>query len=106
MDLPKKNWIAGFLVLLVVAIWIRGILVKPIRSHQPSAPKNNSEPKLENPTVIPASTKSQFAEWGGNPFEVERRHGQSSAAVGEPIRYQVSGIVWDPQSPSAIVNER
>ena len=47
----------------------------------------------------PASPKSSFEEWGENPFVIER--GQVIEDASGPA---LSGIMWDPANPVAIIN--
>ena len=51
-----------------------------------------------------------FAEegWGESPFLIERNAPQSPDLPGQPREQEVrlQGILWDPEAPTAIVNNR
>jgi len=57
--------------------------------------------------VASSDQPSRFhnAPWGDNPFLIERRIALPAEAAGptDPI---LSGILWDPEFPSAVVNSR
>ena len=106
MDPHKKKIIAGILLGLVILVWIRGLMIHP--KHSQLAPSTvNTE---ATPAVVPSnrtpSEISRFSDWGGNPFEVERHPLRDTSSSSNPTRFLVSGILWDPKTPSAIINNQ
>ena len=47
-------------------------------------------------------------DWGESPFLIERNAPRSSELPAQPAEQEVrlQGILWDPQAPTAIVNNR
>ena len=107
----RKRWLIGILVFTAVALWIRGLTIRPTHSVSQPTPVPLSLSKSDH-TVRPEPVEghsrriSTSAEWGGNPFEKDRSKTPIVTAVSEPADYRLSGIIWDPKAPSAIVNNR
>ena len=98
--------VLGVLLLLV---WGRVFFGKPPRpAHNPLAAAASS-PKAEiHPLPVQKVSKpAPNSEWGGSPFEMDRKASTSSSSdvpLVSSDRPSVSGILWDPRSPSAVVN--
>ena len=103
----------AFLIGGVAVVWVRGLTVRPVRMS-PAAGRNVSAPEgiqkgfsERNPDLktAQAPVSSRYPDWGGNPFLVDHSISSESGS-GAPAGYAVSGILWDPQVPSAVVNGR
>lgn len=108
MDNPRKQFIVlSILGVLVAASWIHGLTAKPSHSGRLKAVQaSRLEAQAAGPAV-PEPLKSRYPQWGGNPFEIERKSLNNSAPDSSPraaASHVVSGILWDPQTPSAIVD--
>ena len=109
MEPKKQRLVAVILGVLVVIIWVRGLTVKPNRSHRGASPalSRSIARDLQTTKQISQPAVSRFTDWGGNPFEVERRSNSPTPQPGaSPSSYVLSGILWDSKSPSAIINGR
>ena len=106
MVAPKQRWILSVLGILVVAVWVRGLAGRPARSGTPASPGRAEEPVTRaTAEAKPQPIQSRSAEWGGNPFEVDHRP-LAAAPTKQSEGYVVTGILWDPERPSAIINNR
>ena len=60
--------------------------------------------------AVGGSAAAVFAEegWGESPFLIERNAPQSPDLPGQPREQEVrlQGILWDPEAPTAILNNR
>ena len=111
MSSEKQRVILGVLGVLVAAVWVRGLTARPVRLARPapveglnlsSAPTVNTFASSRSPKIL---TASSHTEWGRNPFVVAPAPAaaQEKAAKKEHI---LGGVLWDPQSPSAVLNNR
>ncbi|MBI3318819.1 MAG: hypothetical protein HYZ90_06755 [Candidatus Omnitrophica bacterium] len=102
----KKIWLMAGLSLLAVVVWVRGLTSRPSSGGGVSLPAPSGVP-VEEKTQESASFP-EGGEWGGNPFDLERRTVAPpvSPVGGEEPSHVASGILWDPKSPSAIVDNR
>ncbi len=100
MDLRKSPWAAGGLLVVGIALLLHGLIVRP----HPSLPRPTLAPAAPRPAApASAQSSSRFPDWGASPFLVERGSAPSGTAA-MPSARVLSGILWDPQSPSAIVD--
>ena len=100
MDLRKSPWAAGGLLVVGLLFLLHGALARP----HPLTTRPSSRSTIPMPAVpAPARSPSRFADWGVSPFLVERGSSPSGTAAMPSARI-LSGILWDPQSPSAIVD--
>lgn len=111
MSSEKQKVILWVLGVLVMVIWVRGLTVKPVRSGEPSPAQGLSLSSSEvspSPAAWVAVTRSvvsaSHTEWGRNPFVVAPAPPAQEKA-GSP-RHVLGGILWDTQSPSAVLNNR
>ena len=100
MDRDKQNAILlGGVVLIVAAIWVRGLTVPVGRRQAPSGivtPAAGSRP-IGAPV---ARGRTTFSGWGRNPFTL-------AGELTEGVRGLVlEGIVWDEERPLAVINDR
>ena len=116
METRKQLLIAGVLMVVVVIVWIWALTTKPIRPGRAVISKGDSQsmsrgievqpPESMSPEVHPPFT-SRYAEWGDSPFQVERHTARVSLVGGvRSQEYILSGILWDPKTPSAIVDQQ
>lgn len=116
MDPKRQRRVAAILVGVAALIWVWGLMAK--RPHPKTAASSISlehrAPNVPGPTgagkhPIPRMRVSRYTDWGGNPFEMERHTPAptpASTSAAAPLSYVVSGILWDAQTPSAVVNGR
>ena len=112
MDPKRQRLVAGVLVMSGILVWVWGLTAKPSRSKRsasqrsPAVAQPEARPSAQRP-VASSDQPSRFhnAPWGDNPFLIERRIALPAEAAGptDPI---LSGILWDPEFPSAVVNSR
>ena len=102
MDLRKSPWVAGGLLGVGLLLVVRGLIAP---THPAAARPSRPAPEVPPPTAsaVPRPS-SQSADWGINPFLVERGSAPRGAAT--PGGRVLSGILWDADSPSAIVDNR
>ena len=104
---PKQKIILGVLGLLLIVIWVRAL-----------APRRPAPPAISpaNPIPLPAAPRGNAAgpgadvpeSWGENPFLADRG-ARGPAVTEEPSSKDLivlNGILWDPRTPSAILNNR
>ncbi len=92
--------------ILVVVVWVRGLTAPPAHSRRPAplAQAVRSAPVPDAPT--PSSQKVvSDAPWGVDPF-LEERQAAAPAETGKRYGPTLGGILWDPKTPSAVVNGR
>jgi len=99
MDPRRQRWIAGGLGVLALLVWVR-----PGRSRPP-VPHGRAQAMVERPSPSSVSPPrvSRYPEWGDNPFLIQRG---STPTPTTPAGRVLSGILWDPETPVAIVNGR
>ncbi len=89
----------------VVAVWVRGLTIDPVRSRRVSdtALKTVSGTGLRPEPDTYTPQRSRHTDWGDNPFLIERKSAEAVDPDGsrEPV---VSGILWDSQAPSAVID--
>ncbi len=77
--------------------WFLGLVVVALVETVAAAPAPSSEkPSAEQ-------SQSRYSEWGENPFIIDRHGGQSSVEAA-PVGPTLSGILWDPSNPCAVIN--
>lgn len=106
----RQRWALIVLGILVALVWIRGLTVRPVRSHRAAPLKSKVfEPAPVNSEPTPVSRSpaipSRSEEWGDNPFLMERRLPTEPVNIGAKGQ-TLAGILWDPKNPSAIVDNR
>ncbi|MBI3332826.1 MAG: hypothetical protein HYZ93_01905 [Candidatus Omnitrophica bacterium] len=109
MDSPsRQRLILGLLGGLVAVTWTYGLLATPARSKRPAAaaPQRSQTQEPKSEISRPQALRSRYAEWGVNPFEMERRTSAPTSPAGERAGHWVKGILWDANVPSAIVDGR
>ncbi len=110
MDPKKERWAAGILVALGVIVWMWGLTARPVQAPRPpGSPSAAPLPVQSRPlqAAAAASRQSRYSDWGDNPFVADRRKAAvSTTASAGPRGLVLSGILWDPEVPSAIVNGR
>ena len=112
MGIDKKQaWILGLLGIILLAVWIRAFTVRPVPSHRPAAqkglaPRQSSEAVPVDSPSSPARVR--FQDWADSPFLMDREQPQDGEPISAtaPGEYSLSGILWDPRAPSAIVDNR
>jgi len=131
--MPKKQFL--FLIvlgILVVLSWVWGLTAKPIRSRAGKSSTLSSEPlwvassnrallsrtahggkatpsfpaSKEQTGKIDEGLTADPSEWGENPFLMERRTTSTDSGEESPQGLVLGGVLWDPQTPSAVVNNR
>lgn len=106
MDPKKQRLILGILMAVAIIVWIRNLTVKPVRSHRPASVSPTVLPSPSSVAPVPSSPQmSRYTEWGGNPFEIERRTTPTLSAT-TPGGHTLSGILWDPKAPSAVIDNQ
>lgn len=108
---PEKRRVvlAGFLGVVGVVVLVRGLTAKPVHSRMAAKQVAPSQAKAipsarAAPRPQTETTADPSAEWGENPFIIER---ESAALTSTGPKVPVcSGILWDPQVPSAIMDNR
>lgn len=106
----KEKIILASLGVLILIVWVPALFSgskggptrqKQQQARSPSAP---SQPvaQAEGPTDLPG--------WGENPFTADRGNSVTGPTPvvlkGGSTSYFLSGILWDPQAPSAIINNQ
>ena len=107
----RQAWILGFLGVVLLVVWIRAFNVHPVHLHRA---KGARAPTFQQPSKAPPAvpadspTGSYAQEWGESPFLMDRDHRRTAGPISEmdPEQYLLEGILWDPQAPSAIVNNQ
>lgn len=104
MNRPQKR-ILAVLGVLAVFVWIRALT--PVRSTR-------SAGSVPRPMAVAVQTVSSPPltevpdRWGDSPFLMDR--GPKGTAAPETVSgkdsYVLNGILWDPRTPSAILNNR
>ncbi len=111
----REKWILAILAVAVVAVWSRALTVKPQRKTQelrPAAAAGGSRTTAFGPAVPPSLPPADAPQgWGASPFLIERGQTRVSTVLipvetGQPESYSLNGILWDPQMPTAVVNNR
>ncbi len=114
---PKQRWIMGILGVLVVVVWARGLTARPVHAVRPGHGVHPSALRLRSGQASaqderrvegrgrPSLNNSRFTEWGGNPFEKDHKK-PAVSILKEPVDDLLTGILWDSNTPSAIVNNR
>ena len=109
----RQKWVLGILGIVLVTVWARAFTFGPVHSARRSGQKvpSSLQPTELGPSVpVPsvASTDTSSEGWGDSPFLMERGQHQTGKLISEatPEEYLLNGILWDPQAPSAIVNNR
>ncbi len=108
----KQKVVLAVLGLTVVVVWVPALRAPSGRSASPQP----GTPGLEVAALVPEeplqaiSTAVEFpADWKDSPFLIERSPaptGDSGERVRTPADAVLSGILWDSQKPSAVVNNR
>jgi len=102
----KQRWILSILGILVVVVWVRGLTAPPTRSRRPAPLAQVSRPAPVPDSTTPSSRKViSDAPWGVNPF-LEERQAATPAETGKQYGPVLGGVLWDPKTPSAVVNGR
>lgn len=110
MELRKgQGWILGLLAVLVLLVWVRALTPRRTDTSRlqsvglPQAERAVSAVPIPTDPFLPSG-------WGENPFLSERSQQRSADPVGissnAPQGFLLQGILWDPASPSAVVNNR
>ena len=109
----RQRWVLGILGIVLVTVWIRAFTFGPVHSARRSGQKVPSSLQLPEvapsvPAISTSSTDTSSEGWGDSPFLMERGQHQAGGPSSEatPEEYLLNGILWDPQAPSAIVNNR
>ena len=102
----KQGWILGVLGVVLCVVWARAFTAGPARSRKPARQgQSDFQPKTD--ASPPISSATRYESWAESPFLTDRSQrpvgGVSEAAPSELI---LNGILWDPNAPSAIVNNR
>lgn len=108
----KQKIILAILGVTMVVVWTRALRAP---SGRPSSPQPGAGvPEVaallpeEPPQAVPAAAEFP-AGWKDNPFLIERSAaptGDLSGGVRTPADAVLTGILWDPNRPSAVVNNR
>ena len=112
MGIDKKQaWILGLLGIILLAVWIRAFTVRPVHSHNPAGPKVSNPrqpPEAVSAGSASSSAGAHFQDWADSPFLMDRGQPQDGEPISAttPGEYSLSGILWDPRAPSAIVDNR
>ncbi len=111
----KQKIILVVLGLTLAIVWGRAITLQPVygKNRQKINPQTSAP---SAPTSIRAASKqAPFDDWARNPFISEEgslsesaAHGQSSPKKQAPnsSALHLEGILWDPKSPAAVVNDQ
>ena len=105
----KKNIriiILIFLVVIMVFVWASNFKTmrrRKIYRRDSSVSKHISEEKKDfifwGDKTIKKRQESEFKQWGRNPFTLGGR-------LDALLRFNLMGILWDRDSPQAIINEK
>lgn len=108
----KQRVLLPVLVLGAVVVWMR------ILGSGPARTASHPEPVPATPSRSPEELAEERAsralfpdDWKDSPFLVERSSGAGPAdgpggRVRAPADVVLNGILWDPATPSAVVNNR
>lgn len=109
----KQKVILGILGLVLVLVWTRALTSRPRRpgSRTPETAGILARPPAGLPASTPAGPVPEVPSgWGESPFLSSRNSSsEDDGAAGSPSgerQYKLNGILWDPQRPSAIINNR
>lgn len=115
MSLSRKQWITlGVLGVLVVVVWARALSTPGNRSGRgtrgpavagPATPPQRL-PQAAVPAAAPSAAELSSAEWKENPFLAERQPDRPAPTVDNPEGMILNGILWDPESPTAVVDNQ
>ena len=104
-----KNKLLAVLGVILVLVWIRALTVRPGRSAR-------TKTSAASPAPVAAASGSRTTSdlqvaaapvaegWGESPFIADRNRPRETAGSGK--EYVLNGILWDPKSPSALVNNQ
>ncbi len=115
MSLSRKQWITlGVLGLLVVVVWTRALFMPADRSRVgrpgPTPVGDAGSPQALRQAAAPASAPSaagpSSGEWKENPFLADREPDRPPPTADNPEGMVLSGILWDPESPTAVVENQ
>lgn len=102
----RQKVILAVLGVLLVIVWARALFPKRSTRSTGSIPR----PRAVAVPVVASPPMDEVAEqWGDSPFLTDRgsKKGSEAAAAGSPGgSYILNGILWDPKTPSAIINNR
>lgn len=114
MSLSRKQWITlGVLGILLVVVWARALSTPGNRSG-----RGTRGPAVAGPAAPPKSLpqaaaaaaglarEPSSAEWKENPFLADRQPDRPIPTVDNPEGMILSGILWDPVAPTAVVNNQ
>ncbi len=109
----KQKIILGVLGLVLVLVWARALTSRPHRagSRTPEAAGTLARPPAVLPAPAPAGPVPEVPPgWEESPFLSGRNApSEDGGTAGSPSGerpYQLKGILWDPQRPSAIINNQ
>ncbi len=115
MSLSRKQWITlAVLGLLVVVVWTRALFRPGDRPRQglpgPTPVGDAGSPQALRQAAAPAAAASaaepSSGEWKENPFLADRQPDRPAPTVDNPEGMILSGILWDPESPTAVVDNQ
>ncbi|MFC1699281.1 hypothetical protein ACFL1I_04900 [Candidatus Omnitrophota bacterium] len=91
----KKIIILIVLVIVMIFVWM------PKKRPRPKPPTADRQVSLTSENIQPglkpsARKRSEFVDWGRNPFAWSRDYGAAEL--------KLSGIIWDQQAPYAIIS--
>lgn len=111
----KQKMILGLLGLVLVLVWGRALITgRPRRAgprKQTETARPLARPAAGKPVTAPTVPAHEVPPgWGESPFLSGRNASSGDGGtVGSPSgerRYELNGILWDPQRPSAIINNQ
>jgi hypothetical protein len=99
--------VTGILILVLVFSWLNSFKVLKKKVSQKASIRTASaqQAAASRTALMPAATREvpgasdKDAEWGRDPFS-----GKVYSAQGQPMKFKLTGILWDAQEPQAIVN--
>lgn len=106
----KQKILLAVLGALLAGVWGR-VLFGPFRASDSTPPARETQEIVSKPMFpTPPSLESDRPEWGPSPF-LSDREGRTKgpdpfSGPSEESGYVLSGILWDAQRPSAVINNR